>query len=306
MTASPAGRATALGAVAVLLWSALALLTTAAGPVPPFLLTALTFAVAFAAALAVWLVQGGSILARFRWPSGVWALGVGGLFGYHLLYFLALRAAPPVEANLVNYLWPLLIVLLSALLPGERLRWWHVAGALLGLAGAALLVTGGGAVAFRAEHGPGYAAAAGSALVWAAYSVASRRFGAIPSEAVGAFYGVTAALAFLCHLAWEPWGPPAGTVWPAVVALGIGPMGIAFFVWDIGMKHGDIRLLGALAYLAPLLSTLLLLAFGRAPASWTVAAACVLIAGGAALAARDRLARAQPAARRSRSAPSRR
>ncbi|MGE0717214.1 MAG: EamA family transporter, partial [Alphaproteobacteria bacterium] len=118
------------------------------------------------------------------------------------------------------------------------------------------------------------------------------------------FYGVVAALAFVCHVAWEPFGPPAGIVWPAVVALGIGPMGIAFFVWDIGMKRGDVRLLGALAYLAPLLSTLMLIAFGRAPLTWTVGAACFLVAGGAVLAARDRLMPAQPVANRSRSSPS--
>ena len=290
------GRATALGGLAVLLWATLALLTTAAGPVPPFLLVSLTFGVAFLAALGLWLARGGSILARLAWPLPVWGLGVGGLFGFHLLYFVALRNAPPLEANLVNYLWPLLIVVFSALLPGERLRWWHVAGALLGLAGAGLLVTDGGRVAFRAEHAPGYAAALGSAVVWAAYSVASRRFGAVPSDAVGAFCGATAGLAFLCHLAWEPWAPPEGGQWLAVLALGLGPMGLAFFVWDVGVKQGDIRLLGALAYLAPLLSTLLLVAAGRAEASSTVAVACVLITGGAALAARERLRRRRPAA----------
>lgn len=299
-----AGRATALGGGAVLLWATLALLTTAAGPVPPFLMVALTFGIAFVAALALWLVRGGGIAGRLAWPLPVWGLGVGGLFGFHLLYFVALANAPPLEANLVNYLWPLLIVLFSALLPGERLRWWHVAGALLGLAGAGLLVTDGGRVAFRAEHAPGYAAALGSAVVWAAYSVASRRFGKVPSDAVGAFCGATALLALLCHLAWEPWRPPEGAAWFAVVALGLGPMGLAFFVWDIGVKHGDIKLLGALAYLAPLLSTLLLVAFGRAEASWTIAAACLLITGGAALAARERLGRRPPRARPTRAAPS--
>lgn len=303
MTTLSAGRATAFGGVAVLLWATLALLTTAAGPVPPFLMVALTFGIAFLAALVLWLVRGGGILRQVAWPLPVWGLGVGGLFGFHLLYFVALANAPPLEANLVNYLWPLLIVVFSALLPGERLRWWHVAGALLGLAGAALLVTDGGRVAFRAEHTAGYVAALGSAVVWATYSVASRRFGKVPSDAVGAFCGATALLALFCHLAWEPWQPPVGAGWLAVVALGLGPMGLAFFVWDLGVKHGDIKLLGALAYLAPLLSTLLLIAFGRAAASWSVAAACVLITGGAVLAAREQLAsRPSPPAVASRAA----
>jgi len=47
--------------------------------------------------------------------------GVGGLFGYHALFFAAMAHAPAAEANLLNYMWPLLIVLLSAPLLGLRL-----------------------------------------------------------------------------------------------------------------------------------------------------------------------------------------
>src|SRR5690606_28703250 len=157
----------------------LALLTTLSGAVPPFQLVAMAFGLAFLLALGGWLLRGEPVAAHLRQPTQVWALGIGGLFGYHFFYFMALRNAPPVEASLINYLWPLLIVLFSALLPGERLRWFHVAGAAMGLAGTALLVTGG-TLALRAEHWAGYAAALGSALVWSTYSVANRRFGAVP------------------------------------------------------------------------------------------------------------------------------
>ena len=88
-------------------------------------------------------------LSALRQPPLVWAVGVGGLFGYHALYFLALRFAPPAEAGLLNYLWPLLIVLFSSFLPGERLAVHHVIGAVAGLAGTVLLLTGG---ACRALH----------------------------------------------------------------------------------------------------------------------------------------------------------
>lgn len=294
MNAPPAPsspRATLIGASAILMWSALALLTVWAGGVPPFLLAALAFGLAFAFTAMKWVHEGGSLLRRLRWPWRAWALGVGGLFGYHFLYFMALKRAPAAEASLIAYLWPLLIVLFSAALPGERLRWWHAAGALLGLSGTAVLVTeaGQGVMAFKAEYLPGYLLALGCALTWAAYSVLSRRLAHVPSEAVGAFLGASAALALLAHLAFETPAWPKGMAWLAVAALGIGPVGLAFFAWDIGMKKGDIRVLGAAAYAAPLLSTVLLIAFGKAAATASLGLGCALIVGGAVLAAKDML-----------------
>ena len=200
----------------------------------------------------------------------------------------ALKNAPPVEASLIAYLWPLLIVVFSALLPGERLRWWHLAGVLLGLAGTVLLV-GGGGLDFKSQYALGYGAALLCALIWSTYSLLSRRFAHVSSEAVGGFCGITAVLAAFCHLALEPPIWPQGMQWLAVLGLGLGPVGAAFFLWDHGVKHGDIRVLGAVSYLAPLLSTVLLVVAGLAPATWQIAAACLLITGGAVLAARSLL-----------------
>ena len=279
--------ATATGAVAVLLWAALALLASFTIRLPPFQVTAVAFAIAFLLALGKWLVRGEAPLVHFRQPAAAWAVGVGGLFGYHFLYFLAMQHAPAVEVSLIAYLWPLLIVVLAAFLPGERLGWWHLAGALLGLAGTVVLVTGGGNVALRVENAAGYALALGCAFTWSSYSVLSRRLAAVPTDAVGAFCLATSVLALLCHLALEDWVAPAPGEWAALVALGLGPVGLAFFAWDIGVKHGNIKALGGLSYATPLLSTLLLVATGRAAPTLTIALACVLIVGGAVLSARE-------------------
>jgi drug/metabolite transporter (DMT)-like permease len=284
-------RATLIGFIAVLLWSTLALATSFAAGLPPFQLTAMSFALAFAIAAASWAVRGRTALAALKQPWPVWALGIGGLFGYHFFYFTALGHAPVVEASLIAYLWPLLIVLLSALLPGERLTLWHVAGALAGLAGAGLLVTRGGGLALDPAFAFGYLAALACAFTWSGYSVLSRRFGAVPTDTVGGFCGATAVLALICHLLFEQWIPPSAGAWAAVAYLGLGPVGAAFYVWDHGVKRGDIRALGASAYAAPLISTLLLILFGRAEPSWRILLAAVLIVGGAALAAKDMLGR---------------
>ncbi len=283
--------ATLIGGIAVLLWALLALLTVEAGAIPPFQLLAMTFSVAFAAAMAVILRRGLAGLSVLAQPWPVWALGVGGLFGYHACYFVALQNAPPVEASLIAYLWPLLIVLLSALAPGARLRWFHLVGALLGFLGAALLVSGG-RLAFKAEFWLGYLAAIGCALIWSGYSVGNRRFGQVPSEVVGGFCGVVAVLGYFFHLVFEKTVvPEATTQWLAILGLGLGPVGLAFFVWDHGTKRGNLPVLGALSYGAPLLSTLLLILFGRAQATWVVALACLLIVAGAVIAAQEMLRR---------------
>src|SRR6266536_1511873 len=139
---------------------------------------------------------------RFRRAEAAavaWVVGVGGLFGYHALYFLALRFAPPAEAGLLNYLWPLLIVLFSSLLPGERLASHHIIGAVLGLAGTVLLFAGNRGGSFTPGQIPGLAAAFVAAFVWATYSVMSRRLKSVTTDAVAGFCAATALLAAIVH-----------------------------------------------------------------------------------------------------------
>src|SRR5947208_96645 len=189
--------ATLIGLTAILMWSLLAVLTVATGKIPAFQLAAMTFAIGALVGFLTWIRRPDAISALRQSPVA-WVVGVGGLFGYHALYFLALRFAPPAEAGLLNYLWPLLIVLFSALLPGERLFAHHIIGALLGLAGTVLLFTGSGAN-FAPGQIPGLIAAFVAAFVWAAYSVMSRRLQAVPTDAVAGFCAATALLAAIVH-----------------------------------------------------------------------------------------------------------
>jgi drug/metabolite transporter (DMT)-like permease len=279
--------ATLIGSTAILMWSTLALLTELSGEVPPFQLTAMSFTLAFLMGVVAWLRAGGNLLVHLKLPKAVWGLGITGLFGYHFFYFLALSHAPAVEASLIAYLWPLLIVFFAALLPGERLRWFHLLGTLAGFAGVVILVSRGQALSLDARYLTGYLAAFICAVIWSSYSLLSRRFGSIPTHAVGGFCGATAGLAWICHFAFEATRWPVGGQWLAVLGLGLGPVGLAFFTWDYGVKRGNIKALGTLSYLAPLLSTLLLIGCGLAEASWSVGLACLLIVGGALLAVTD-------------------
>ena len=281
--------ATAIGFGAVLLWATLAVLTTATAPVPPLQLNAVCFAIGGTIG-AVWAWATGALPTLRRVPLAAYAFGTVGLFGYHALYFAALRLAAPfdaeAEAGLIAYLWPLLIVLLSGLLPEERIRAGHLLGAGTAGLGAALILARDG---FSANAGalPAYGLALLCAVTWSVYSVGSRRLGAVPTAAVTVTCLASAALSLVLHLTLEEtvW-PDTAVGWAALAALGAGPVGAAFFLWDVGVKRGDIQLLGTASYAAPLLSTLILVLAGAAAASGALLAATVLIAGGAALAAR--------------------
>lgn len=279
--------ASLIGLSAIVMWSLLAVMTVATGTIPPFQLAAMTFAIG-ALVGALGLLRRPGVVSALKQSPLAWAVGVGGLFGYHALYFLALRLAPPAEAGLVNYLWPLLIVLFSSLLPGETLRWHHLLGALLGLIGTALLFAGNAAVQFERDHLLGLAAAFIAAFIWACYSVMSRKLRAVPTDAVAGFCAATALLAALVHVMVEEtvW-PQSALAWLSVLALGIGPVGAAFYAWDIGMKRGDIRVIGAASYATPLLSTGFLILAGYAQPSLALGFAAVLIAGGGLIAAKD-------------------
>lgn len=276
-----AGGSTLAGIAALALWAFLAPLARLAQPMPPLLLTGLGFAAGGVLGLAVVAARGR--LAALRQPPLAWVHGAGGLAGYHVLYFAALALAPPVEANLLNYTWPLLIVLLAAPLRGLRLGPQRLLGVGLGAAGAVLLLSGG--ARFPAEAFAGFACALAAAVTWALYSVLSARFAAVPTEAVAGFCLVAAVLALAAHLLVEPRLLPTPGQWLAVLLLGLGPMGAAFFLWDIGMKRGDPRLLGTLGYATPVASTLLLVALGEGMLTWQILAATVLVAGGGIIAA---------------------
>ncbi len=279
--------ATLAGFLAIIMWALLALFTDLSGRVPPFQLSAMAFSVATLVGLAAGVFTA-KPSERKPVPIGVRLIGIAGLFGYHFFYFTALRNAPAVEASLIAYLWPLLIVVGSALMPGERLGPHHVLGTLLGLAGTVLLVTGGSGLAFESRYVFGYAMAALCALTWSSYSLLSRHFADVPTRAVTSYCAASAALSLVCHLALETTVWPVDAVqWLAVAGLGLMPVGAAFYVWDHGVKHGNIQVLGAASYAAPLLSTLVLIAAGTAEATLPVVGACLLITFGAVIAAKD-------------------
>jgi drug/metabolite transporter (DMT)-like permease len=280
---------TAIGATAILMWASLASLTNFIGEVPPFQLTAMGIGLMTFLIFLKWIYFKQPIRPLLSYPPRVYLLGLVGIFGFHFFYFLAFQLAPVVEANILVYLWPLLVVTLPVLLLGERLRWWHAAGILLGLSGVIVLVGGGYSFQLKSEHIWGYASAIAAAICWALYSIFSRSLKQIPTDIVGIFCTQTTVLALICHLIFEQTVIPTLSQGMIILAIGLGPLGAAFFVWDHGVKKGDLRLLGIFAYSTPLLSTFLLILIGQATLTQAVLLACLLIVAGAVFGGADQL-----------------
>jgi drug/metabolite transporter (DMT)-like permease len=273
----------ALGAIG--LWASLAALGVSLSHVPPFLLTGVALLVGSLIALP---------LSRFdfrlwRVPARTLAIGIYGLFAYHFLLFIALRHAPPVQANLVNYLWPLGIVVMAPLfLPGITLTRRHVIAALVGFGGAVLAILGRGGDGVEAVWAWGYLPALGAAFIWSSYSLLTKRVPAFPTAAIGSFALVSGLLSLACHFLLEAPVSLSTQDWLLIAVLGLGPLGGAFFLWDAALKRGDARQIGVLSFLTPLLSTLTLLGMrGEAPSAPVILAG-VMIIGAAIVATRSR------------------
>ncbi len=288
---------TLLALLTIVVWSSLALLNSRVNALPPFL--------AVGVALCVGGLVGLVKAREWRVSAKTFAVGVGGIFGYHALLFTAFRQAPSVEVNLINYLWPLLIVLLSPIfLRGFHLGPRHLVGAFLGLSGAALIVSGG-RLGLDAAYLPGYLLAAAAALAWASYSLLTKRLPPFPTGAVGGFCLASGILSLGLYFL-ETLAPSAALSRPATLApldwlylvlLGLGPMGGAFYAWDASLKRGDPRVIGALAYLTPLLSTLNLVLLGGKKLSLLAVTAMSLIIAGALVGSLDILKAAFAGAR---------
>jgi drug/metabolite transporter (DMT)-like permease len=255
----------ALGAIA--LWATLAPVGVRLSHLPPFLTAGCALLIGSLVALP-W--------SGFQWrlaivPAKTLALGIYGLFGYHFLLFLAFRTAPAVQANLV--------VLTPLFHKNSRLHLRQVLAALAGLTGAVLVITNGQTIA--TDFNFGYLAALASAFIWATYSLMTQRVAAFHTAAIGYFGFTSGILSLLCHLILET---PVALSWSdagLLTWMGLGPLGLAFYLWDAALKNGNAQHIGLLSFLTPLGSTLLLLVDRQEALTSLVACAGVLIVGGA-------------------------
>ena len=274
-----------IGAVGVVLWAAETTLITFTTAIPPVQTVGLAFVFAALLSPIVWWLTGSGPREAFRLPASVWLIVVGALVGYHACIYYATQKAPPAAAALLQGTTPLMIVLGSALLRGERLRWWHVAGATFGLGGVLMLIDGGGESPGSWPDATFYLSLIGiAAALWGLYAIVSRSQPDVPTSALGVFYAASAAICLAAHGVLESWVTPTPSEWAAIAGLGILPMGLAIYFWDFGIKRGDIQALGAFAYVEPFIGAMLVALFAQGYLDLSLLLPGILVIGGAVLA----------------------
>lgn len=262
-----------LGIITILCWGSLATFGNLLLHLPPFFILGVTFLIGSLPAL----LKPKQMFSSSR----VLIWGVVGYFGYHFFLFYSFRFAPAIEANLINYLWPVIMVLLTPVFfPTERLKYYHIVGGALSVVGCVFLVMGKGG-SLKTEFLPGYILAFLAALTWPIYSIGKKKMPSTSVWAIGGFCFFSSILSFLTHFLIEP---RVVLQWPdawKLIVMGIGPFGLAFYTWDMALKLGDSRVIGALAYLTPVLSTLGLILFAGQEVMPSTIVAMILIIGGA-------------------------
>ena len=275
------------GISALFLWASTALFLSYCNSVPPLLLTALSLLIGFFTFLIIWIVQKEKIVKNFQFPFIIILLAVFGIGGYRLLYFLSMHFVPVIEASLINYLWPAMIVLFSHFLPNEKLKWFHIVGTIIGFTGVCVLLSPD--MNFLTGFSFGHILALLAALTWSIYSVISKKTKRYSSKVVPISFFISGTVFLTISYFSESWHNSISTThYVPILFLGIAS-GVGYFLWDIGMKHGNIKLLGIGSFFVPLISTLLLILFNKAEPEGHILIATALIVFSAIIASKDKI-----------------
>lgn len=271
--------ATLSGLLTIMLWSSLAIMTTFVASIPRFELLWLGFGLSFIIGTFILALTGR--LNEMRQSFKPWIIGFSGIFFFHLFYFLGLALAPPAQVTLMSYLWPTMLVVCSAFLSKRQFHIAYLIGVLMGLVGTVFLMYGGKDTSFTPWVLLGYFLGFLCAVVWTIYSLVNQKYTQVPAGMLIGVCGGISLVAMLIHFSIEPTVIPSFSEFMILVYMGCGPMGIAFLAWDYASKNANMSLLGSLAYLAPLFSMVWLVVAGKAPATFGLGMAVILIVGGA-------------------------
>lgn len=269
-------RYTYFGVAALTMWAIEPLLISEVQRLPIFELLSIIFASSFLIT-AFRLTINKSWKTIRRQPLTIWVAGILGVCGSDFAYIHGAQHAPIAHVDLIDYLWPCVAIVLVGLLPREKFSWKHVLGACLGLSGIYFLISSDGALSdISSEYIFGYVLALVGAILWGGYSVFSRYFTKVPTEMIGMYCGIGAIISFFLHLRFEDFFVPTAQELSLAILTGITGAGIAYQLWDYGVKFGNIFLLSILVYAARLSGMAFLILFGKEPLSSNLVLSCIV------------------------------
>jgi len=274
--------ATIFGICGVFLWALGPLFNTELTNLPTFEILSVVFTVSFS--LSIIKLTMSKQWHRIKQPLIIWLIGIAGIFGNDFFYIQAFKSAPAAHVDLINHLWPILVVLFAGFLPEEKFSFSKIMAVLFGFAGSYLLITDASNATndlIASWHGYAFAFLAG--LTWACYTLLFRFYARIPIEMVGMYFGASLLLALISHHHYEATVTPSVKQLILLVSMGVTTHGLAYWLWDNGIKKGNFQQLSIISYANPIIAVLLLFAFGKTTISWHLAAAAILVVAAAVL-----------------------
>jgi drug/metabolite transporter (DMT)-like permease len=275
---------TVIGSAAIPLWATWPTLAALASPMPVFQLLAIAFTIG---TVTLYGMERRSAATESVRPSlssrVVPAVACSfGLLGADAFFVLATASIPAAQANLISYLWPMMVVGLGAIAGFFPFRARHASGLIIGFCGAGVVI-GGNGMTFSAA---GIGLAGLSGLSWALFCLFRLYQGGKAQSALVAGCGLSAALSLILHLILEPTIVPSALPLLSAFAVGVA-LALGNLLWDQGLRRGDSRLLAVMAYATPLVGALILIIADLATPTWNLLFGGLLIVG-AGLVSRDR------------------
>lgn len=275
-TTKHASSATLIGYIGVLFWSFSAIFNASVRRIPTFEIIIFAYGTACVVILArvAWRRE----WHKFKQPLMIWVIGILGIYANDVFYIAAFKQIPAVQADLINYLWPVGVIIFSGFLPREKFNAYHLAAALIALIGVYVLVTGGrGLGGINPRYFVGYSLALSGVVTWCVFVLVSRHYPDIPVEMIGVYCGIGALLSIVPQAVTEKFVMPTAKDLAVLIMMGLTAQGLAYVLWEIGVKRGNFLLLSVLAYGNPILSVLLLVIFGFTQLTVAVAIASVMV-----------------------------
>jgi drug/metabolite transporter (DMT)-like permease len=263
----------------LLLWSFSAVCAAVLKTLPSFQVLTITFFCGFLyCAIRIMLTKKWRELKQ---PWYVWAIGILGIGGQQILYIFSFKYAPPIQADLIIYTWPIMVVLLLQFIKKLKNFRRALLSTFLGFCGVVLLFLSDPSDIGEINSGVllGYGMAFMCAVFWSLYTVLSKNF-KCPSEIVG-FYGLySAVICGILHFSLEETVMPSFVEWIVLAVMGVCITGLSYYLWDKGIKKGNFQLLSILSYTNPILSITWLAVFGLGEVHLiTLVSACMIMIG---------------------------